>query len=145
MFIGQSHVTLDNKGKLELPAQYHQAVRAGAYLTMGFDQNLLLLSSEAFQNILVYIRSLSITDPTARLFTRLFLGNAVELSLEENGQVIVPMNLLKHAGISGEVVIVGQGEYGELWAPGFWATQSKEFCDHEANPGRFSGLQIAMV
>jgi MraZ protein len=145
MFIGQTQSTLNKEGRMVLPPQYQQAIQAGAYLTVGFDRNLLLLSANSFQNILGYIRSLSITDPLTRLFVRLFLGNAVQLSLDEKEQVVIPSNLLEYAGIDGEIVIVGQGDFCEVWAPDLWKQQDIAVFDHKANVDRFSNLHIAIV
>ena len=41
----------------------------GAYVTRGFEQNLLIMSEREFQEIYKRVAGLNIADPLARLFT----------------------------------------------------------------------------
>jgi MraZ protein len=145
MLIGQSELVIEKTGQLPLPPQYCEAIKEGAFLTMGFDRNLLLLPSEEFQNMLRYISSLSITDPLARSLLRFLLGNAIELSLDNKNQISIPKNLLEFAGIEQDIIAIGQGEYSELWAPKFWKKQVQILQHPDANNDRFANLFIAVV
>ena len=144
MLIGHSKLVIDKTGRLTLPPNYCEAIREGAFITMGFDQNLLLLPTEEFQNILRYLSSLSITDPLARSLLRFLLGNATELSIDNN-QISIPDNLLEYAGIEQAIVAIGQGEYSELWAPKYWKKQVQDLQQPNANIDRFTSLFIAVT
>jgi MraZ protein len=145
MLIGQSELVIDKTGQLTLPPKYCEAIKEGAFLTMGFDRNLLLLPSEEFQNMLRYISSLSITDPLARSLLRFLLGNAIELSMDNENQISIPKNLLEFAGIEQDIIAIGQGEYSELWAPRFWKKQVQILQHPDANNDRFASLFIAVA
>jgi len=67
MFLGQYQHNLDNKGRLTIPARYRELLEEGAYLTQGFDRNLLLLSEQAFLKIYAGLQGTNLTDPTGRL------------------------------------------------------------------------------
>lgn len=145
MLIGRSNLSINENGQLVLPPAYREAAKEGAFLTMGFDRNLLLIPGEVFQNILNYISSLSITDPLARSLMRFFLGNAMELSMDAENKISIPRELREFAGIEQELVVIGQGEYSEIWAPGSWNKQVQALQSPDVNSDRFSGLFIAVA
>jgi MraZ protein len=68
MFLGQYQHSLDDKGRLTIPARFRELLNKGAYITQGFDKNLMVLTPEAFEQVLERITSISLTDPNARLW-----------------------------------------------------------------------------
>jgi MraZ protein len=134
---------LKSSNRLSLPAGWRKLLTGGIYLTQGFDQNLLILTAETFQEIYERISSLNITDPLARLLLRMFLGSASYLEITESEPITVPQNLMEYAGLKGKVILIGQGEYLEVWSPGHWAEQEAQIQDAQANAARFSAFNIA--
>ena len=51
MFFGQYEHTIDEKGRITIPARFREPLDNGAYLTRGFDNNLILLTKETFEKI----------------------------------------------------------------------------------------------
>lgn len=143
MFLGHHLTPLKSSNRLTLPTGWRRLLEGGIYLTQGFDRNLLILTAETFQEIYERISSLNITDPLARLLLRMFLGTASYLELEENEAIMVPQNLMEYANLKGKVVLIGQGEYLEVWSPGHWAEQEAQIQDVQANAARFSAFNIA--
>jgi MraZ protein len=47
-------------------------------------------------------------------------SGAVEVELDRQGRVLVPIYLREYAGIEGDVVVVGALNRLELWAPSAW-------------------------
>lgn len=143
MFLGKHHTSIDNRNHLAPPPKYSGLFTEVAFLTQGFDKNLVLLTEEAFKGIAAQIKALNIADPIARLLLRLILGNTVEVITDENGHLIIPEHLSKYANLQDEVLLIGQGDYFEIWAPGPWEKQELRIYDAEANANRFSVLNIA--
>jgi DNA-binding transcriptional regulator/RsmH inhibitor MraZ len=48
------------------------------------------------------------------------------------------------AGLEKEIILVGQGDYFEVWAPAQWEKQSAILLDTAANTGRFAHLDLAL-
>lgn len=144
MFFGKSTLQLSEKSELTLPSGYREAMGKTAYLTQGFDRNLFLLSQEAFNTISSHVRSTSISDPLSRLLRRLFLGGAAEIAVDPLGQVEVPTDLCEYAGLGKEIIIVGQGEYLEIWSPSLWKEQIESMNDASANIHRFEKFNIPL-
>ncbi len=143
MFLGHHLTPLKSSNRLSLPSNWKKIVSGGIYLTQGFDQNLLILTVETFQEIYERISSLNITDPLARLLLRMFLGTASFIEIKESEPISVPQNLMDYANLKSKVVIVGQGEYLEVWSPSHWAEQEAQIQDAQANAGRFTSFNIA--
>lgn len=144
MLIGQSSLSFDDLGQFPLPSNFYNVYKDGAVLTTGFDRNLMLIPSEVFQHMLESFNSLNITDPLVRSLSRFMLGNATELDVDQDNRISIPKNLLEFAGIENEIVVIGQGEYSELWAPGFWNKQLQTLQSSEASADRFSNLFITI-
>jgi MraZ protein len=143
MFLGKYHTTIDSHNRLAPPPRQDDLFSEVAFLTQGFDKNLMMLTDEAFSGILAHIKTLNIADPITRLLLRLFLGNTVEIQTEKTGQLSIPDNLKDFAGLIDEVLLVGQGDYLEIWSPESWGKQEQRIQDAESNANRFSVLNIA--
>jgi MraZ protein len=145
MFFGKLTLPLSEKNQFTLPSNYREALSNTAYLTQGFDRNLFLLSQQAFNAIYSHITATSISDPLARLLSRLFLGGAAEIAIDNSGQILLPFNLCEYAGLGREIVIVGQGEYLEIWSPALWQKQNDSLNDFDANTHRFEKFHVSLT
>jgi len=143
LFLGHHTTQIKSSSRLSLPSNWSKQLQGGLYLTQGFDQNLLVLTEDKFQALYERISSLNLADPLARLFLRMFLGSASYTELDENESVQLTAELTNYAGIKNKVVLVGQGEYLEVWAPGQWSKQEAQIQDAQANAERFSAFHIA--
>lgn len=143
MFLGHTLSQLKRSNHLSLPANWRKLISGGVYLTQGFDQNLLILTEDTFQEIYLRIASLNITDPLVRLLSRMFLGKASFLEINEKGIISLPASLMEYADLKSDFVIVGQGDYMEVWSPDQWHQQQTQLNDVQANAQRFSTFAIA--
>jgi MraZ protein len=145
MFFGKNTLLLSEENQFALPPLYLDAMGNVAYVTQGFDRNLYILSEQVFTAIYSQVKATSISDPLARLLRRLFLGGAEEISIDQSGNIKLPVNLCEYAGISKEILLVGQGEYLELWSPSLWQRQLDSLNDYDANVQRFEKFHISLA
>ena len=143
MFLGQHLSKLEESNRVTLPANWIKLISGGVYLTQGFDQNLLILTENTFNEIYLRVTSLNIADPLARLLSRMFLGKAVFLVPDEKGTLSLPVSLMDYAELKNDFVLVGQGNYLEVWSPERWEQQQAEINNVQANAQRFSAFAIA--
>jgi MraZ protein len=144
MFLGQYQHNLDDKSRLMIPARYRDLLAAGAFITQGFDRCLMVMTDAYFQDVYARISSMNMADPAARMLRRLILSNAYSIDVDRVGRILVPQNLREFLGIhSGELVVAGQGEYFEVWAPAEWQAQMERLQDVEANEQRFATLDFS--
>src|SRR5512142_1286646 len=79
MFLGQYQHTLDEKGRLMIPARFRELLDGGAFITQGFDRCLMVMTGESFRQVYDQLGSTSLTDPAARLLRRMILANAFQV------------------------------------------------------------------
>ncbi|MBI5964736.1 MAG: hypothetical protein HY863_14755 [Chloroflexi bacterium] len=143
MFLGQYPSQLKRTNHLSLPHHWRKLVSGGVYLTQGFDQNLLILTEKTFQEIYQRITSLNIADPLVRMLSRMILGEASFVELDEKGNISLPASLMEYANLNEDYIIVGQGNYLEVWSPDQWRQQQSQISNSQANAQRFSTFTIA--
>ncbi len=143
MFLGQYKHTIDDKGRLMIPARFRQMVGEGAYITQGFDRCLMLMTEAYFRQVYERISAMSLADPTARLLRRLILANAYPVEVDKIGRILLPQPLRQFLNLDGEAILVGQGEYFEIWTPQEWEKQMRLLQDTEANQQRFATLDLS--
>jgi len=146
MFLGQYEHSIDEKGRLTIPSRYREELTDNTLiLTTGFDNSLMALTLELFRIVSNQMRSKPITDPTSRQFRRLFFSNAQELEIDKIGRILLPAFLRESANLSENAVLVGNGEYFELWSPERWVEQQDDLKDSETNDKRFSALDLTTL
>jgi MraZ protein len=143
MFLGSYQHNLDDKGRLMIPARFRETLDGGAYITQGFDRCLMVMTGDYFRQVINQLNTISLTDPNARLLRRMILGNAFQVDIDKVGRVLVPQMLREFAGLNGEAIVAGQGEYFEVWSPAAWAEQVKQMQDTETNNQRFAALNLS--
>lgn len=144
MFLGEYHHTLDEYGRLTLPAPYRALLPEDVFILHGLDENLMVLPPERFQVLYRQLQRLSLTDPTARQLRRLMFAAAAQTRVDRTGRIRIPPELRRRAGLEKDVVIVGVGDYFELWSPQAWQAQWKLLEDAEANAQRFAVFHLAL-
>ena len=142
MFLGQYQHSLDEKGRLTIPAAFRDALGEGAFISQGFDRNLMVMTYAYFQQVYERINAMSITDPAARLLRRLILSSAYQVEVDKAGRILLPQTLRQFPGLNGEAMVIGQGEYFEIWTPSEWGRQMQTLQDAEANAQRFQALDL---
>ncbi len=144
MFFGEFYHTLDEKGRLTIPADYRKLLAGddGAFLMRGFDKNLILISNKLFFKLNDSVNQLSLTDPSVRLLRRFLFSGAAQLTFDKIGRILVPQYLRAVAEIENEVVIAGVGNYAEIWSPALWAAQQAQFNDPSVTAGSFIAFNL---
>lgn len=143
MFLGQYTHALDNKGRLTIPARYRELLLVDdAYVTQGFERNLMVLPNTSFERILKRMDEMSLTDANARLLKRMLFSSAGQVEIDKAGRILIPEFLRQVAGLKAEAMIVGAGAYFEIWSPELWQEQSAKLQDAEANSQRFTLLTL---
>ncbi len=142
MFLGQFQHTLDEKGRLTIPARFRELLDGGAYITQGLDQCLVVMTSTSFAQTMADLSAMNMADPNARLLRRVILSNAYPIDMDKAGRMLVPLLLREFAGLNGEAIVAGQGDYFEVWSTSAWNDQMRQMQDTQANNQRFAALNL---
>ncbi len=116
-FIGTHIHTLDDKGRVSVPAQFRRQLTAeDLYLTVGMEGCLVLYPSQRWQELEEKLLSLPRTRET-RYFIRNLAQNLKAVSVDSQGRISIPAELAEKAGITGEIMFLGKFDTMELWQP----------------------------
>jgi MraZ protein len=135
VFRGVTHVALDAKGRLAVPARYRDALTPAADDAPRADGRALVLTVDPSRCLLVYPRvawepiqarlmALSSFNDQIRRLQRLLVGHADDVDMDGAGRILVSPALRQYAGLDHRVVLVGQGNKFELWDEARWQEQT---------------------
>ncbi len=118
-FLGEYESTLDQKGRFLFPAGFKkQLPETGGntfVVNRGFEKCLALYTKQSWEPIFERLSSLNNFDPKVREFRRYFLNGATEVELDSAGRINLPNNLIAHAGLTKEIVLVSAIDQIEIW------------------------------
>ena len=118
-FLGEYEATLDSKGRFLLPAgvkkQLPEGVEPVFVVNRGFEKCLTVYPIQSWKPIYENISALNDFDPKVREFRRYFLNGAIQLELDGAGRILLPKNLLEHAGLVKDIVLVSAVNKLEIW------------------------------
>ena len=145
MFLGEYRHSIDSKDRLTVPARFREFMSEGVFIVRGFDRNLMVMTPKAFESLSQSMIQMSITDPLTRKLRRLIIGTASQQEIDKSGRILIPEFLGQTAGLTSsmEAVLVGQGNYFEIWSPEDWSLQQEALADPEANSERFKVLDLS--
>ncbi len=142
-FLGQYEHSIDDKGRMTVPSRYRDLLSNGAYITQGFDNNLMVMTVESFQKLSERINATSITDPLSRQLKRLIFSNADRVDIDKSGRILIPNFLRQTIQLNGSAFVVGMGGYFEIWEPENWHKNDAESKNNETNERRFAAFDLA--
>lgn len=143
MFYGEYSHSLDNKGRVIIPAKFREVVKEHFaekfYLTRGLDRCLFIFTEESWKSQERKFREMPFTRSEARKFNRLYFSGASESVCDKQGRILIPDYLKQYAEIKEEVVIIGVSDRIEIWAKDKW---QEFFKDHQ---GSFEELAEKLI
>ena len=120
MFIGEYHHSIDDKGRLIIPAKFREELSDKFIITRGIENCLFAYPEESWNKIVEKLESLPFTKKDARSFTRFFLSGATVAEFDKQGRINITSPLIEYAGTKKECVIIGTGDRLEIWAKDAW-------------------------
>jgi len=137
LLLGSNVCSVDGLGRIQLSDSFLGFIKTGVVMTQGFERNLLVMTADSFNEIVRQIAAMSQTDPMVRLLSRILLSNAQEVQVSENKEFSIPEHLRKLCNLEQEAVVVGLGDYFEIWSQNAWEIQMNRIQDFDANANRF--------
>ena len=121
MFIGEYRHTLDDKGRLSIPAKFRASLAGGAVVTRGLDRSLFLYTKEDWEKLTAKIAAMPIGQADTRAFARLILAGAMEAEIDKSGRINLPEFLRTYASLQKAVVVTGVYDRIEIWDEKSWS------------------------
>jgi MraZ protein len=120
VFTGEYRHSVDEKGRIAVPAKFRTQLESGAVISRWLDSCLAIHTRSGWDALADKVAGLPITDSNSRLFQRYVFAGAFEAELDKQGRVVVPAYLREWADLEGEAVVVGSRDHAEIWSPARW-------------------------
>lgn len=123
MFAGTHHLTIDDKGRLAIPARYRQELADSCasqlFITKGPKPCLEIYPAPVFLALAEQIEAMDDRDE-AEILKNWFIGFAVETEIDKQGRILLPPMLRKRTGLKYSALLVGQIRRFDLWPEDEW-------------------------
>lgn len=129
MFMGEYQHSIDEKGRLIIPAKFRDSLGQSFIVTRGLDNCLFVYPNKEWAVLEQKLKALPLMKSDARAFTRFFFSGATECELDKQGRVNIPNNLVDHAKLDKDCIIIGVSSRVEIWSKVIWndyASQSED-------------------
>ncbi len=120
MFMGEYHHSIDDKGRLIIPAKFREGLGEKFIITRGIENCLFVYSEQDFKKIVNKLETLPFTKKDARQFMRFFLSGASEAEFDKQGRIHITSPLISYAELEKECIIIGSGDRLEIWSSKAW-------------------------
>jgi MraZ protein len=124
MFYGEYEHTIDNKGRVIIPAKFRQISKESYvekfFVTRGLDKCLFVFTEEEWRSQEHKFKNLPFTKKDSRKFNRLFFSGAFEAVIDKQGRILIPKYLKDYAQIKRNIIVVGVSNRFEIWDDTLW-------------------------
>ncbi len=120
MFISESEVSVDAKGRIFIPVKYRAELGSKFYMTRGFDKCVTIYPESVWNAFCDKINSAP--ESRSKELRRYLFPMTEEVTLDSAGRALVNMKLRAHACIEKDAVLIGVGKKLELWSPDNYRT-----------------------
>jgi len=116
-FRGRYEHTIDDRGRVSLPARYRNEFVAGVILTAGVDGCIDVYTEDGHKQVGIHVDVAPPTTPEGRQARRGHYSDSFDAELDRQGRILIPPLLRQAAGANGTVIILGRKECLEIWNP----------------------------
>lgn len=130
MFLGQYEHTIDEKGRLIIPARFRELLGENFIITFGLDMCLFVYPQEEWKDLSEKLKLLPLGQKDARAFKRILFSRANAGVLDTQGRILIMKYLRDYARIEREVMVIGVQDRIEIWSKEIW---QKYFAEIESS------------
>lgn len=120
MFIGEFQHSVDEKGRVAIPAKFRTKISGGAIITRGLDRCLFIFTNKDWEGLAQKLITLPLAQANSRAFVRLMLSGAADVRLDSQGRILIPDYLRKYAGLDKTARVIGVYNRMEIWDDRTW-------------------------
>lgn len=131
LFSGTFENRIDRKGRVSLPADFRSELPAEenriVYVYPSPRGGALEACDRAFmQRLADSLEQFDIFSDEEDDFAAMIVADSRRLSIDGEGRIVLPPELIAFAGIDERVTFVGHGSRFQIWDPGAFAARAKE-------------------
>ncbi len=123
-FSGEYRFSLDTKKRVNIPSGIRKMLppesEGTLVFTRGFEGCVYVYANDEWKRLTLKLSSLDSFNVKVRDFIRLFVGPAYKTTMDNQGRVLLPENILNMAKIDKDILLLGSLNKWELWNPGIY-------------------------
>lgn len=138
LFLSSYENRLDTKGRISVPAPFRASIAndkfAGVVLYRSFTNNCIEgLTMSRMEQMAAATDKMGVFDSDMDDLSAMLFADARPLAFDVTGRIVIPADMLRHAGITDTAVFVGRGNSFQIWNPvNFRAVQEKSLANLRA-------------
>jgi len=117
LFLNRYRHSLDDKGRVILPAKWRQQLEGGGYVAEWVGGCLADFPPEEFDRVSTDLQEKAKRGERERSAMRSFFAGASDVQPDKQGRVALAASARDYAQLVGEVVLAGAGSRIEIWNP----------------------------
>jgi MraZ protein len=120
MFFGKYNHSIDQKGRMRIPAKLRQGLGERFYVMRGTPNCLYIFTEEQFNIVNAALSSVPLYDVEKQKLVRKITSSANHVEEDNQGRFLLDSELRELINIQKDVVFVGAGKKIELWSKENW-------------------------
>jgi MraZ protein len=137
MFRGNSYHTIDDKGRIVIPARFRGVIRAedaDGLIVSTLDDCLLAYTFSEWAKLEDRIKQIPEKGEILRRFRRIFIGSAHECLCDKHDRILIPPTLREEADLVKDIVLAGVTDHFEIWSRERWEREKAAWKEDLKNP-----------
>lgn len=122
MFMGEYKHSIDAKGRLTIPSKFRDLCDQGVVITRGFEGCLAMYTQTGWKAYYEKLQLLPKNKKEARSFVRMITSRASDCEFDKLGRINIPAVLREVGDLTKDCIVVGVGDYVEIWDKESWET-----------------------
>jgi MraZ protein len=102
----------------------------------------MVLRTPTFEAMSRRVNQMSFTNASVRELSRVLFSRAERVEPDGSGRILIPQFLRERVNLDGEALVVGAGNYFEIWSPDLWNKQIDHLQKSQDNAQYFAGLDL---
>ncbi|MBP5662084.1 MAG: division/cell wall cluster transcriptional repressor MraZ [Clostridia bacterium] len=119
-FLSQFDVTIDDKGRVRIPAKFKAQLGEDFVIACGSSACLKIYPMDKWEKLTAQVDQLSEFDEDAEQFKRTLYTNASFGEFDAAGRVLIPKRYRAYAELKKDLIASGVGDHFELWDAENW-------------------------
>lgn len=140
---GSFPVTMDAKGRISLPAKLRERLRArdeSLLVCTSFKGRIWGYTEDVWERYEGWVMEDSPFEENTMLFAQAFLADAADVSLDNQGRILIPPGLREYAGLEKDLVIANLPDHIEIWSAERWQQHRARVMEQVDRAGGLDGL-----
>ena len=129
-FTGEYYPSIDNNGRLAIPARLRDGLGERFYITMWYEKCLAIFTELEWEEVCNSIKGKSLAE--AEMLRYYLSSNASLVEPDKQGRIIIPQYLRENSKIQDEVAVIGNINRIEIWGKDAWQSEKDKM-----NPEKF--------